>query len=257
MMGSELSMGSLKIMASHKPHKPFSWDIAQAVPNTLTAAALLFGLLALFTLTTRQDHFFIWFFFLAVFFDLMDGRVARWMQRQSDLGAQLDSLCDMVTFGTLPVVAYHHFVFHQLSFFWFPVLVFYSWSTALRLARFNLTEPSDIFSGLPCPVAAVFVLTFLWAQSHSLSIPLHPILCALLLLLAGWLQISSIPYTAFKKIGKKEVIYLVAMLFLFVALCMVWNIPIAIWLVSLLYILWGALLFAYGKMSKKKTHKKT
>jgi CDP-diacylglycerol---serine O-phosphatidyltransferase len=233
-----------------KQHTPK--NLTRSIPNMLTAAALFCGMAALFTLNTAYENYFIWFFLGAVFFDLMDGRVARWMHQQSALGAELDSLCDMVTFGALPAVAYYHFVFHNLSMLWIPVLIFYTWSTALRLARFNLSTTTDAFSGLPCPVAAIFALTFFWTHNQTFVSTLHPAYSASIMLLAGWLQISNIPYVAFKKITQKEIFYLSALGFLFALSCFLLHFATAIWLSSVLYILWGMGLHLKHMYAKKK-----
>jgi len=113
--------------------------------------------------------------FLAMVFDMLDGRLARFTRRTSDFGAQLDSLCDMVSFGVAPAMLMVRTVImamrgqiERLSFMphalvlerlvW-GVAAVYLACTALRLARFNVeNEPNESahmhFSGLPSPGAA-------------------------------------------------------------------------------------------------------
>ncbi len=124
--------------------------------------------------------------FLAMVFDLLDGRLARMTRRTSDFGAQLDSLCDMVSFGLAPAVLALHAV---IAIFRDPALGYQNivierivWSVmavyvacaAMRLARFNVeNEPDEsahmAFRGLPSPGAAAatasLVLLYAWLKS--------------------------------------------------------------------------------------------
>ncbi len=101
---------------------------------------------------------------LAMIFDVLDGRIARMANLTSEFGAQLDSLCDMVTFGVAP--AYLVFleassrteIFRHPRYAW-GCAALYVICAALRLARFNVeTKPDEdshlYFRGLPSPAAA-------------------------------------------------------------------------------------------------------
>lgn len=105
--------------------------------------------------------------FVAMIFDMLDGRAARWAKQTSQFGAELDSLCDAISFGVAPA-----FILIKFSGEFHPRLL---WSIAvlfvvcaiLRLARFNVeTDEEDThegFSGLPSPAAAGTVASFLIA----------------------------------------------------------------------------------------------
>jgi CDP-diacylglycerol--serine O-phosphatidyltransferase len=102
-----------------------------------------------------------WLIFLAMVFDALDGHVARMARTTSDFGAELDSLCDMVTFGVAPgfllVKLCPTFTSDHSRWVWIIAATF-AVCAALRLARFNVetTEEDDhlTFSGLPSPAAA-------------------------------------------------------------------------------------------------------
>jgi CDP-diacylglycerol--serine O-phosphatidyltransferase len=104
--------------------------------------------------------------FLGMLFDALDGRAARWANQSSEFGAQLDSLCDAVTFGVAPAFLMRQFsaesVFHPRILWMIGAL--YAVCAILRLARFNVeTEEDDShnhFSGLPSPAAAGVVASF-------------------------------------------------------------------------------------------------
>jgi len=109
--------------------------------------------------------------FLAMLFDLLDGSAARWAKQTSDFGAQLDSLCDAISFGVAPAFLMLQFVLYEyadgesssLAIAFHPrllwvIAVLFVVCTVLRLARFNVETDEDnshdYFSGLPSPAAA-------------------------------------------------------------------------------------------------------
>jgi CDP-diacylglycerol--serine O-phosphatidyltransferase len=123
--------------------------------------------------------------FLAMLFDMLDGSVARWAKQTSEFGAQLDSLCDAVSFGVAPAFLMLRIVysmesatdanslkfgthFHPFFTYWSRLLwvigALYVLCAVLRLARFNVeTDEEDshnYFSGLPSPAAAATVASF-------------------------------------------------------------------------------------------------
>ena len=108
-----------------------------------------------------------WLIFLGMIFDALDGHVARLARTSSDFGAELDSLCDVVSFGVAPgfllvkmcpYLAYYHPEAIWVIAAALPVCA------ALRLARFNVETPADddhlSFSGLPSPAAAGSIAGF-------------------------------------------------------------------------------------------------
>lgn len=108
--------------------------------------------------------------FAAMVFDAMDGRVARWTKSSSKFGMEMDSLCDVVSFGVAPAVLVKALIDYASPTIWpeskaFPILDRYVWlmmavyvsCAALRLARYNVeaeTGHRDFFFGIPSPAAA-------------------------------------------------------------------------------------------------------
>jgi CDP-diacylglycerol---serine O-phosphatidyltransferase len=120
--------------------------------------------------------------FGAMLFDMLDGSAARLTRQTSELGAQLDSLCDAISFGVAPAFLMLQFVTRHLAaaggFSWYPrllwtIAVLYMLCAVMRLARFNVeTEDDDShegFSGLPSPAAAGTVVAFPFAMSELVS----------------------------------------------------------------------------------------
>ena len=103
--------------------------------------------------------------FLAMIFDVMDGRVARWTKSTSKFGMEMDSLCDVVSFGVAPAVLVKATIEYIAPLLSYPIQDRYVWlmlgayvaCAALRLARYNVESNSghrDFFFGLPVPAAA-------------------------------------------------------------------------------------------------------
>tara|TARA_R110002111_G_scaffold117466_2_gene179478 strand:+ start:48668 stop:49552 length:885 start_codon:yes stop_codon:yes gene_type:complete len=105
--------------------------------------------------------------FVAMLFDALDGSAARWTNQTSEFGAQLDSLCDAISFGVAPAFLMLQMIQFRTEYhprlLWVIALLF-AVCTILRLARFNVeTEEDDShagFSGLPSPAAAGAVASF-------------------------------------------------------------------------------------------------
>ena len=108
------------------------------------------------------------FMLVAVFFDLIDGRIARYMKKTTALGKELDSLCDLVSFGVAPVVLAFQttkdigegWIFAAIIY-----LVFLA-AGALRLARFNIKDVAH-FEGMPITVNGIVVPIFYFAGLTS------------------------------------------------------------------------------------------
>ncbi len=127
--------------------------------------------------------------FLAMVFDMLDGSVARLMKQTSELGAQLDSLCDAVSFGVAPAFLMLQFVTKELDryggFEYHPRLLWtigmlYAMCAIMRLGRFNVETDDDEddshseFSGLPSPAAAGVVAAFPFAMPKVIELIAPP-----------------------------------------------------------------------------------
>ncbi len=91
---------------------------------------------------------------LSVLLDSLDGKVARKFSVSSDFGKQLDSLCDLVSFGVAPaLLAYKVFLYEHLSYYGIFIAAVFTLCGAVRLARFNVLDISTYFVGVPITFA--------------------------------------------------------------------------------------------------------
>lgn len=147
--------------------------------------------------------------FAALIFDILDGRIARWRQKSSAMGRELDSLADVISFGVAPAVM--AYACGMQGLYDRVILVFFVACGVSRLARYNVTAEAlsegtgkvKYFEGTPIPTSIVLagILTVaasqnaigsnLWFGALSIAgYTLHPL--ALLFLLSGSLMISRI-----------------------------------------------------------------
>ncbi len=190
----------MKIPKKH--HMKISFrDIA---PNMVTSGNLLCGMLSIILVLQGWLVPAGWLIFIAVFFDFMDGKVARSLGAGSSFGVEYDSLADVVSFGVAPAILFYS-VYLEGFFGVGGALVasFVALCGALRLARFNIIHVPGPFQGLPIPGAGLFLASFVIG-----GIPLPPLVAAFFCLSVGGLMISSVPYgnlKGMKRTDKKRV----------------------------------------------------
>ena len=127
------------------------------IPNTITSMNLLCGAMGvIWALQGRMTLAFV-FMLLAAVFDFCDGLAARLLKAYSPIGKELDSLCDMVSFGLLPSLILVASMHYNGCTGW-PIYLplFLAVMSALRLAKFNIDERQTLdFLGVPTPSASI------------------------------------------------------------------------------------------------------
>jgi CDP-diacylglycerol--serine O-phosphatidyltransferase len=156
---------------------------------------------------------------LAGLMDFLDGFVARLLKVSSDMGKQLDSLADVVSFGVAP--AFIVFQFLRLSMaddvnalsqnsVWLYAAFLIPMAGAYRLARFNIdSEQTTYFKGVPIPMIGILTAAFplIYWQAHSnifSKLILSPIFWYVYILLVSFLMVMKTPMLALKGLGNKK-----------------------------------------------------
>ncbi len=221
------------------PHRGLKKGL-YVIPTAFTAANIGMGFLAVLSclhgfqqISINVDEAARYFNYaaiaigLAILFDTLDGRVARMTRTSTEIGVQLDSLADVLTFGIAPIVLAYSWAIgatfpeqsglHRLGLF---VLFMYLMCGAFRLARFNIqaTRPRVLiegtpkvdkknFVGLPIPPSAGLIAAFvhfaprpLISYGESLG-QFYGVLVMILMVCLGLLMVSTFRYTSFKNAG--------------------------------------------------------
>ena len=175
------------------------------IPNQITSLNLVFGLVGVvFTLRSRLDLAFYCMLAASVC-DFLDGFAARLLNAYSDKGKELDSLCDLISFGFLPslmlCVLMQLYRFDGSPVCWLPLAL--TLFSALRLAKFNVDErQTSSFLGLPTPAAALLCGALCCYCCHSplefLSTWVSGVFIPLLTLCLCILLVSEVPMFSFK-----------------------------------------------------------
>jgi CDP-diacylglycerol--serine O-phosphatidyltransferase len=142
-------------------------DFKVLLPNVITLSGLSFGLSSIrFALESDFNLAIVCILFAGVC-DVLDGMLARHLQSESDLGAQLDSLSDFLSFGIAPGLLIYMSIFNQDSSIGaFAALAFIIFS-CLRLALYNVRleeskaseeDQEHFFSGIPTPLGAILIM---------------------------------------------------------------------------------------------------
>lgn len=189
--------------------------IREQFPNFLTICNLLAGALSILFLFKGFELYAAGLIFVAAVFDVFDGAAARLLHVHSEIGKELDSLADLISFGLAPsFILYNHLevlssaLSTPLSFI-IPLLAFLIVIfTAIRLANFNVgISHSDYFTGLPCPASGLliaslpFIIKF-YPVSSAVFMASIPVLLILILGLCA-LMISKLRLLSLKFQGRQ------------------------------------------------------
>lgn len=180
----------------------------QHLPNTITCCNLICGCIAtVYAISGVQDMALL-FIILGAGFDFFDGMSARLLHVSSEIGKELDSLADDITFGVAPA----SIIFYELQIVDYPAAVeslrpilpytayIVAAFSALRLAKFNLdTRQTISFIGLPTPANALFWGSLIvgagpMLEQYTWFLPLLLVGIAL----SSWILVAEIPMFALK-----------------------------------------------------------
>ena len=230
-------------------------DMRAAIPNALTLGNLIMGLLALLALFKMDQPVTATYCVLAALvLDVFDGAVARALKVSGELGKQLDSLADAVSFGVVPGMT----AYWLMDFWWTDqskevhasvyLALLIPLAAVLRLARFNIdTRQTHYFIGLPTPSAAAVIMSLPLVMSQRESLTwwvTHPLLIGVLSVVLSAAMLAPIPLVSLKAQKNGKGLHWIVVFLAVMALPAFWFLgAMAVPLVVCLYLLMSMIFF--------------
>lgn len=200
-------------------------DYRRLIPNMCTSSNLVFGMCSI--LSTYSGNL-VWgsiFILFALVADGLDGRTARFFGVASEMGKEMDSLCDLGSFGIAPAFLAWAFVLHNHGILGIVVAIFFAICGMWRLARFNVNASvvHGYFMGLAIPaggnIVAMTTLLFVLLGIDPMTFGIaYPIVMAFV----GWLMVSHVHYPNFKGDGAEPIYLLSKVVALVMFLAILW-----------------------------------
>ncbi len=255
-----------KIQQSKQKLKSISFR--KIAPNIVTMLALCAGVTAIRYSIQAEWGKAVFCIFLAALFDGLDGRVARMLKASTKFGAELDSLCDFVSFGVAPAIMMYQSSLYDLpKFCWFFCLLF-AISMSMRLARFNTMlddkpQPKyweNFFVGVPAPAAAALAIMPILVSFDfpELAFIRSNAFCGTLMVVVSFLMVSRIPTISTKKMKVPTYMFIPLMLFVALFASFIISQPwLTLGILTILYALsipLGVLKFLQDKKEYEATH---
>lgn len=185
------------------------------LPNLFTLSSVLCGFASLALTASGRSEADLYLAALAIcfglFFDTFDGRVARLTKTQTDLGRDLDSLADVITFGAAPALLVYKWGMTGFGMTGMLIAGLFVCAGAMRLARFNVLsrreeqsghkKPGKFCLGLPIPPAASMLVFVVIVSHHSAEYKvLSEGSTAALVLVLSFLMVSRVRFRSFKEL---------------------------------------------------------
>jgi CDP-diacylglycerol--serine O-phosphatidyltransferase len=175
------------------------------VPNFVTTANMFSGFYSMISAIHGDYVTASWAILAAAVFDMLDGRIARLAKATSEFGVQYDSLSDLVSFGMAPGILLYQMALEPFGRIGWAAAFLYVACGALRLARFNVLSgilPKGFFQGLPIPMAAGMVATFIiFSQTMGWGVDDTKIPVLVLTFGMASLMVSTIRFPSFKELN--------------------------------------------------------
>lgn len=227
-------------------------SLIQLLPNLLTLAAICAGLTAIRFAVQGNYALAVQLVLLACVIDGIDGRLARLLDCDSKIGAELDSLADFLNFGVTPPLIIYFWGLQDIRSAAWMVVLFFAVCCVIRLARFNVGSKSGLsgktsgFVGVPSPAGALLVMLPMYISFASdAPMQLPGLGICVYMVVVGLLMISSIPTMSFKgaKVSRANVKYILVGFVMIGAaiLTFTWTALIALSFAYLAAVAWSSL----------------
>lgn len=246
-----------------------NFNYMKHIPNTITALGLLCGFLSILSTLTGDITIAAYLVFIAAIFDFFDGFAARLLNAWSELGKQLDSLSDLISFGLAPSLILFHEIADTYRFtltnidlsyltpgqvltLLSPTLVVIA--SAFRLAKFNIDTKQDIqFIGLPTPASGLFFASLPLVRNSGISefvdkLLNQPLVLTGITMVLAYLLVSKFPMFSMKieHLKDKNNIPVYTLITISLILLILFSLK-AVFVIIILYIFMSLVIFTLPK----------
>ena len=219
--------------------------IVKFIPNAITLLNILSGVFSIYFSSNGHLEWAAYAIFFAAVFDFFDGFVARLLNATSEIGKELDSLSDVVSFGVAPgFIAFQMLEANMPQSFLSFIAFLIPLMAAYRLARFNvLHATSSSFTGLPVPAVGIFFSSVVFLQAKEglfFDFPNHLVIGFLLfnIILLSSLMVSNVKLFSLKlkSYNLKNAFWQYLLILLSIVLFLFFELA-SLWMVIYLYLL--------------------
>ena len=185
------------------------------IPNICTAANLFFGMCSILATYEGNYYYSGIFILLALVADGLDGRIARALGVASEFGKEMDSLCDLGSFGIAPAFLAYSFCLHNFGYIGKAAAIIFALCGMWRLARFNVSTSvvHGYFMGLAIPAGGCIVATTtLLFTALNIQPENFGLIYPITIIIVAYLMVSHVHYPNFKGDGAEK-IYLLSKVF--------------------------------------------
>ncbi|WP_096156998.1 MULTISPECIES: CDP-diacylglycerol--serine O-phosphatidyltransferase [Bacillus] len=224
----------------------------RSIPNLFTLGNLYCGFLSIGFAADGQYSNAAILILIGMMLDSMDGRVARMLRAESELGKELDSLADVVTFGVAPAFLVYYTYFFQFGLIGFMVAGVFPLFGAFRLARFNVSTSNSsgkYFTGVPITAAGGILALLTLFGGKFPEILTTVIFTALCFLMISKIKIPSFKEIPLPKYGTIVTLFLGSLLYVIYKGTYA-QFPYLIYIATPLYFAYLAYRFVKGKNKK-------
>ena len=221
-------------------------DFKSQIPNLITLTGLSFGLSSIRYSLDLNFEISVICLLIASVCDVLDGFFSRILKNESELGAELDSLSDFLSFAVAPCILIYMSLINKNEVIGLISLLLFVIFSCIRLAKFNtekFRKTSDLryFNGVPTPAGCGLLILPLihsfigieWAINNQFFLNIY-------IFIVGFLLVSNIPTFSFKqfkiKISKKNYLYF-SLIFFLVLLSLINFLWVSLSAIGLLYLL--------------------
>ncbi len=228
------------------------------IPNLFTAMNMFSGFLSIINASQGKYYYAAILIIIAAVFDALDGIMARLTKSSSELGVELDSLSDIVSFGAAPAFLIYSTYLYNFNAAGIVISSLLLIAGGFRLARFNVQLvgfDKEYFTGLPIPSSgitiAAFVLTY-YEGNQGFAAPytsfIIPLVIVLSFLMVSKVKYDTIPKPSFRGIKRKPVQYIFIVSAITILIITSGK---ALFYIFVFMILFGIFRYIFNKFSKK------